>query len=83
MEVGKISEGIAATIELLESIPVRGLDIEVVGFGLLTAIKNLKTINQAVIKAENGEPFIQEEENTIPDIQPAQMDVELEDGDRA
>lgn len=78
MEVGKISEGIAATIELLETIPVRGRDIEAVGFGLYTAIKNLKLINQAVIKAENGEPFTE----SVPDIKPAQED-EPEEGDRA
>lgn len=81
MEVGSISEGIQATIELLESIPVRGRDIEVVGFGLFTAIKNLKLINQAVIKAENGEPF--EKESSDIDIGPATEEPSDEDGDRA
>ena len=78
MEVGSISEGIQATIELLESIPVRGRDIEIVGLGLMTAIKNLKMINQAVIKAEKGEPFVE----PAPDIAPEQ-EYEPEEGDRA
>lgn len=84
MEVGKISEGIAATIELLESIPVRGRDIEAVGFGLYTAIKNLKIINEAVIKAESGELF---DESGSVKKEPDDIQLELvpmdEGGDRA
>ena len=57
MEVGKISDGIQATIDLLGSIPVRAKDLETVGFGILTALKNLEMIKEAVIKAENGESF--------------------------
>lgn len=55
MEKGRISDGIQATIELLEAIPVRGKDIESIGFGLYTAIKNLYLIKDAVVRAENGE----------------------------
>ena len=43
MEVGKISEGIQATIELLESIPIRGRAIEVA--------------KEATVRAENGCSF--------------------------
>lgn len=52
MEVGTVSEGIQATIELLESIPVKGKDLETTGLGIMTAIRNLRMINDAVKKAE-------------------------------
>lgn len=68
MEVGKISEGIQATIDLLDSIPVRGRDLEVQGLALLTAIKNLKILKEATIKAENGELF-EGPEGQVKDIQ--------------
>lgn len=54
MEVGTISEGIQATIDLLESVPVKGRDLETTGLGIMTAIRNLKLINEAVKKAEQA-----------------------------
>ena len=70
MEKGRISTAIQATIELLESTPVRGKDIETTGFGILTAIKNLKLINEAVIKAENAEAYDEpEQKQEEPEIE--------------
>ncbi len=66
---GKLSEGIQVTIELLESLPVRGKDIETTGTGIMTAIKNLRVINDIIIKAENGELDNLISEGKAPDIQ--------------
>ena len=46
MEEMKISDGIQATINLLESIYVPAKDLEIQGIPLMTAIKNLKIINK-------------------------------------
>ena len=71
MEGMKISEGIQATIELLESIYVPIKDFEIQGLPLLTAVKNLKIIKEATVKAEDEvqpensvqpEPHLEEEE---------------------
>ena len=76
METGKISDGIQATIGLLESIPVKGQDLETTGLGIMTALRNLRIIKEAVLRAERGERFDQpkpEEQYTV--------DIEAEPGD--
>lgn len=56
MEVGKISDGIQATIDLLESVYIQAKDIEIQGLPIMTAIKNLKILKEATVRAENGVP---------------------------
>lgn len=67
MEEMKISDGIQAQIELLESIYVPARELEIQGFPLMTAIKNLKMIKEAVVRAEKG---VQPEESVQPEQQP-------------
>lgn len=64
MEEMKISDGIQATINLLESIYVQAKDLEIQGIPLMTAIKNLKIIKEATVRAENG---VQPEESEQPE----------------
>ena len=66
MEGMKISDGIQATIEVLESIYVPARELEIQGIALLTAIKNLKAIKEATLRAENG---VQPEESEQPEPQ--------------
>ena len=54
MEVGKISEGIQATIDLLKQVKVGVANLEGDGLILLTVYKNLQILKDACVKAENG-----------------------------
>lgn len=72
MEEMKISDGIQATINLLESIYIPAKDLEIQGIPLMTAIKNLKIIKEATIRAENG---VQPEDSEQPE---PELEVEAE-----
>lgn len=66
MEEMKISDGIQAVIDLLGTIYVQAKDFEIQGIPLLSAIKNLRLIKEAVQKAEKTD---QPEEIPQLDIQ--------------
>ena len=67
MEGMKISDGIQAQIDLLESIYISVKDFEIQGIPLMTVVKNLKIIKEATVRAENG---IQPEDSVQTGPQP-------------